>query len=291
MSNFAFNAHGRIAFLRKSENNSLAILVVDQQGNLIHSVPLDPAHAENSAGWSNLTCLGPEKFLLFRDNPADRNKMAGVFVDVATGKTTPIPGFTTTVLSQVASFRDGGFVVLGGRADFSGTSAGDHGLRCFDARGNRVWSVPGSGNPVDPASLFGPTELTVTTERLVAVFDPHRDTVQFFDRTGKHHHTDNLKEAWGRKPTYPTGLSADQDGGIVVEQFQGDPPIVRMNADGSIRGQVKPRLKDGRKIALRDAQVAPDGVLWVSDGHALFRLIQSGVVGRVLGRSTRAAHV
>ena len=93
-----------------------------------------------------------------------------------------------------------------------------------------------------------------------------------------------MKKAWGREPAYPSDLSADRDGGVVVHDFQGDPPIVRMNADGTIRAQVKPRLKEGRTIDLRDAQVAPDGVLWVSDGHTLYRL-ESGLVGRVLGEA------
>jgi hypothetical protein len=46
---------------------------------------------------------------------------------------------------------------------------------------------------------------------------------------------------------------------------------------------VTPRSKDGRRIRVEDAQVAPDGALWVSDGHALFRLTESGEFDRVLG--------
>ena len=51
---------------------------------------------------------------------------------------------------------------------------------------------------------------------------------------------------------------------------------------------MQPRLKDGRRIDLRDAQVAPDGVLWVSDGHAIYRLLDSGLTGRVLGEAPNA---
>ena len=120
---------------------------------------------------------------------------------------------------------------------------------------------------------------------MVAVVDVIRKTVQFFDRAGKHHHTVDLKKAWGREPTYPSDISADRDGGVVVQDFQGDPPIVRMKADGTVRAQVRPRLKDGRTFQLFDAQVAPDGVLWVSDGHALYRLIESGTAHRVLGEA------
>ena len=285
VSDFVFDARGRIAFLRRSEGKSVALVVVDQQGKVLHTVPLDSAHAENRAGWSGLTCVGPDKYLLIRDDPNDGNKMEGALVDLATGKATPIPGFTTTVLSKVAGFPDGGFVVKGGLAYFRGGATSDHGLRAFDGRGKRLWSLPGNGDSNDPAALFSPNDLTVTTEGMVAVVDVIRKSVQFFDRAGKHHHTVDLKRAWGREPSYPSDLSADRDGGVVVEDFQGDPPIVRMKADGTVRAQVRPRLKDGRTFRLSDAQVAPDGALWVSDGHALFRLGESGEVDRVLGEA------
>ncbi len=48
---------------------------------------------------------------------------------------------------------------------------------------------------------------------------------------------------------------------------------------------MKPRLKDGGAFSLSDVRVAPDGALWVSDGHALYRLTESGVVDRVLGEA------
>ena len=285
MSDFVFDARGRIAFLRRSEGKSVALVVVDQQGKVLHTVPLDSAHAENRAGWSGLTCVGPDNYLLIRDDPNDGNKMEGALVDLATGKATPIPGFTTTVLSKVAGFPDGGFVVKGGLAYFRGGATSDNGLRAYDGRGKRLWSLPGNGDSNDPAALFSPNDLTVTTEGMVAVVDVIRKSVQFFDRAGKHHHTVDLKRAWGREPSYPSDLSADRDGGVVVEDFQGDPPIVRMKADGTVRAQVRPRLKDGRTFRLSDAQVAPDGALWVSDGHALFRLGESGEVDRVLGEA------
>jgi hypothetical protein len=283
VSNFVFDGRGRIAFLRRSENNVLALVVVDQQGKVLHAVPLDSGHAEGRAGWSGLTGVGPDRYLLIRDQPNDQSKMEGAMVDVATGKATPIPGFSTTVLSKIAGFPDEGFVVLGGLAYFRGGATSDHSLHAFDGRVKQRWSLPGNGDSNDPAAVFSPDDLTVTTEGMVAVIDVIRKTVQFFERAGKHHHTVDLKKAWGREPRYPSGLSADRNGGVVIEDFQGDPPIVRMSADGTVRAQVKPRLKNGRTFRLHDAQVAPDGALWVSDGHALFRLAESGEVDRVLG--------
>jgi hypothetical protein len=281
VSEFVFDDKGRIAFLRSSGSKSLALLVVDQEGKVLHCVPLDSARSENGAGWSGLTCVGLNKYLLIRGDLKDSNKMEGALVDVATGKATPIPGFTTTVLSEVAGFRDGGFVVKGGLAEMTS----DNSLLAFDSRGKRLWSLPGNGDVNDPGSLFSPNDVTVTSDGMVAVVDVIRKAVQFFDRAGRYDRAVDLKKAWGREPVYPSGISADRDGGVVIHDFQGDPPIVRMAADGTVRAELKPRLKNGRTFRLSDAQIAPDGVLWVSDGHALYRLTDSGTAHRVLGEA------
>jgi hypothetical protein len=282
---FVFDPGGHIAFLRWSEKRSLAVVVVDQKGKVLHTCALDLSHAQDRVGWSDLTCVGAGRYLLLRDNPSDRNQQQAAVLDVATGKTTPIAGFTTTNGSKFAGFADGGFAVLGGIRSFRGGGTPDQSLRTFNERGERLGAVPGNGDANDPAALFSPAALTVTTDGLVAVVDVIRKSVQFFERRGKHHHTVDLKKAWGREPHYPSDIMADRDGGVVVHDFGGDLPFVRMNADGTIRAQVRPRLKNGVAIDLRDTQVAPDGVLWVSDGHALYRLLESGVAGSVLGEA------
>ena len=260
-------------------------MVVDQRGKLLHTVALESGPRENPAEWCELTCVGPEKFLLLRTASSDKHKMEAAVVDVAAGKTTPVAGFTTSVLSKVAGFADGGFALVGGLLYFRGGATGDHHLRCFDGGGKLLWFVPGMGDEKDPAALFHPTNVAVTTDGKIAVIDVSRKLVQFCDRADRHHHTVDLKKAWGREPHYPSDISADRDGGVLVHDFRGSVPIVRMNADGTVRAEVRPRLKNGAAIHLSDAQVAPDGVLWVSDGHAVYRLIESGVAGRVLGEA------
>ena len=205
--------------------------------------------------------------------------MEGARVDLVAGKATLVPGFAKTEISEIAGFPDGGFVVKGGVAEMTS----DDRLTAFDSQGKRLWSLPGNGDLNDPAALFSPKDVAVTTDGKVAVVDVIGKTVQLFDRAGKHGHTVDLKKAWGREPAYPSDISADRDGGVVVQDFQGNPPIVQMKADGTVRAEVKPRLKDGGTFRLSDAQVAPDGVLWVSDGHALYRLVESGTAHRVLG--------
>ncbi len=57
----------------------------------------------------------------------------------------------------------------------------------------------------------------------------------------------------------------------------------------TIRGGFRPKYADGRRFRPRgDVKVAPDGRLWTSDGHALLRLDDAGIVDLVLGRAPQA---
>ncbi len=282
---FEFDPRGRIAFLRQSNSKSLALSVMDQEGKAICKVLLDSACTEDKVKWSDLACLGLRAYLVLRFAPGDRAMMEGAIVDVETRTITPIPGFNTTVGSKIAGFVDGSFFVLGGLTDLRGGQTSDRGLHAFDRRGKRLWSLPQNGGMNDPDALFGARDLTVTTERMVAVIDASRKTVPIFDRAGKLHHNIDLNGACERRSYDPSGISADRDGGVVVHDFQGDPPIVRMRADETVRAEVRPRMNDGRRLHLSDAQVAPGGALWVSDGQALYRLAESGIVDRVLGEA------
>ncbi len=282
LGQFDFDARGRIAFLGRTGTDPLSFVVVDQAGKILHRIPLDASREENGPGWYNFTCVGADRYFLFRSDPNHQDALQGALVDVSSGKITPIADFTKPALSKVAGFADGCVVVKDGLTVSPNGAVSCEGLRFFDSRGKLVWSVPGHGDSNNPAALFSPQGVTVTTDGMIAVVDVIRKLVQFFDRAGKHHHTVDLKKAWGREPTYPAGISADRAGGVLVQDFQGDPPIVRMNADGTVRAQVRPRLKNNAAIDVCDAHVAPDGVLWVSDRHALYRLTESGVVDSVL---------
>ena len=102
--------------------------------------------------------------------------------------------------------------------------------------GRSFGELQGSGDFKDLSSFYGsPKDITATTNGMIATLDGSRNLVQFFDRTGKHHHTIDLEKAWGRKPNYLSEIAADRDGGVIVEDFHGEHPLVRMNVDGTVR--------------------------------------------------------
>jgi hypothetical protein len=283
VNHFVFDDRGRIAFPRVVGEKAPELVVVDQSGGVVKTIRLDPTHAENRAGWSAVAWVGGDRYLLLRDDPNDENRMEAFRVDVAAGTAMRVAGFSTTVLSKAAGFADGRFVVKGGLSYFPGGATSDHSLSAFDAGAHRLWKIDGNGDHKDPAALFSPEAIAVTTDGKVAVLDNIRKTLQFFGGDGKFIRAIDLKKAWGREPNYPSGLSPDRDGGVLIHDFQGQPPLVRMSAAGAMRGGVRPRHPDGREFRISVAQVAPDGSIWVSDGHALMRLAESGVVERVLG--------
>ncbi len=219
--------------------------------------------------------VGGERFVLINSTSAHGN-CAGTawWADFTTGKTTAITNFDRSHVGYVAGFPDGKFLV--------GAWNCDDGITAFDAQGRRAWSqrsdLVENGRTVMRQS---PKALTVTTTGEVVALEIDSKSVYRFDRNGRHLGTFDLAKAWGREPNDPTGIEADKAGGFIISDSKGSPPVVRMNADGSVRAAFQPRNPDGRATGT-EVKAAPDGRLWTCDGHALLRLDDAGVVDRVL---------
>lgn len=278
----AFDDRGRIAFLRDASGKTPSLVVIDQLGRVLRTIALDGTRSEDERGWCNLTWVGKERYLLLRDSTANGRTMDAWWVDAALGKASQVPGFSTSALSEAAGFPDGRFVVKGGLHYSRHSATGDDNLYAFDAKGGRAWTLE-QGDHTDPAALFDLKSVAITTDGRIAVLDNIRGFIQFFAADGKHLRTVEVAKAWRRNPSYLTTLAADRDGGLLVSDFEGTPPLVRMAADGRVRAGIQPSYPDGHKLGIRDAQVAPDGSVWVTDGYALLRLGESGAADRVLG--------
>ena len=144
----------------------------------------------------------------------------------------------------------------------------------------------------DKRSLFSPNDIALTTRGQVAVVDVIQHRVQFFDTKGAFTGDVNLDKAWGRKPRYPNEISADRDGGVLIYDFHGSPPIVRMNADGKVLAQFQLKHSDGRMLdPTCGVKVSPSGQLWACDGSSLVQLNDQGVANRVLGPPPSNEHL
>jgi hypothetical protein len=279
---FEIDDKGRIAFLRVT-TKAADLVVVDQQGVVLHTVPLDPAPGESDRSWFDLAWGGGDRYVVTRALPEGKQGIEAVLVDAATAKVTPMPGPGWTALSEIAGRPDGGFVIRGGLRIGPGGLVPPPLIVAYDAKGARCWSVEGDHDSNNPASLFSPKAMTVNAKGEMAVVDVIRHLIQWFDRDGKFLRAVDLQKAWGRKPNYPSGLAADRDGGLIVRDFLAKSPLVRIAADGKIRAEMRPRYADGRAMMIADFGVAPDGRIWVCNGFAIMRLADSGVVDQTLG--------
>jgi hypothetical protein len=116
----------------------------------------------------------------------------------------------------------------------------------------------------------------------VAVFNSHASLRREID----------LEKSWGRRANYPSGIAPDIDGGFIVEDFDAAVPFVRMRADETVRGELRPRYSDGRPTGrLFRVRAAPDGGIWGSDGEALLRLSEDGTVEEGVGALASVDHL
>jgi len=276
---FVLDGRGRIAFLRHEQEGAQSFVLVDASGELLHELALD-FDDEPDAASSSCTWVGGNRFVITRSEYGVEGKAKAWWLDAETGDMQPIPGFDCPPVESIDGSPDGSFVVLGTmRYQYTMTDM----LCGFDPKGKREWTID-EGQPRDADLLFSPEDATVTSSGEVAVVDNIRKSIQFFDRRGKYLRTIDLEQTWGRRPNYLAGIANDVKGQVLVHDFHGTPPFVRLAPDGTVKDGFRPKYADGRGFATRgDVQVSVDGRLWTSDGHALLRLDDAGVVDLVLG--------
>jgi hypothetical protein len=254
---------------------------------VLHEQPfqaLPPPAVEGAVRWHD---LGGDRWLLDGTVYAKEGKRRTVLcANGSSGEVAPLPGFRLPASGaieldnlEIAPLGDG-FVVLG-TFDFQ-TTMTDR-LFCFDGHGKMRWSV--LQNYQDETALFSPQDVTVTSEERIVVVDSIRKGLQVFDKSGKHVRNIELGEACGQVLNYPTVVSPDPDGGVLVYDHQGTPPLWHVDLDEPACRPITPRFPDGRspELLARNARFAPDGILWTSDGHSLHALDDEGVVAKTVG--------
>jgi hypothetical protein len=279
--NFAPGEAGRFGVLRNcgcDSEGKHSLVIVNDSGKLVREVPLPPAKGEAHPN-DHLAWLKGDAWVVttsFSGNRSDHSTAARV--DAATGMVTPLTAFTASSIDALAGQSDGGFVAL--TRDYE-TSTLEQTVTAFDEHGSKRWDIhEGNGE----GELFSPEGVAVATSGEVVVLENIRNQLKIFTPDGQYRATIDLKDTWGRKPNYVSGIHADSSGGVLIHDFQGSPSIVHMSLSGDVLGTFTPAYKDARHFDITgDVQASPTGDLWTSDGHALLHLDKRGVVDRVLG--------
>jgi sugar lactone lactonase YvrE len=272
---FEVDDHGRFGFLRRDPDATRFVLL-DDQGDLVREVALQPELGADASAW--LAWCGESRWVVVwsRHQPPEST---AAWLDAETGTITTIEAFSAQVIEALAGRRDGGFVALErtetrletGRAVSVGTS-----LVAFDATGRSQWRVG--------EMLLADDDVAVTPSGRVAVIGPVGGVVQVFASDGSLEQTIGLEKAFGRNPSYPSGISADVEGGLLCDDFGSGTPLVRLRADGTLRTALAAHYADGRPTGrLYRVRIDRDGRLWGTDGEALLRLDESGAVDQIVG--------
>ncbi|MEO8671348.1 MAG: hypothetical protein ABI411_08550 [Tahibacter sp.] len=278
---FGMDDQGRFGFVAGCgcDGQAAEITLVDHSGELVRRTPIprsiDSSHAESKLIW-----LRDDTWLLVQSRYAEPSKILAYRFNATDGSLRSMDGFHPPHIEKLVSTRDGGFAVLG---SIDTTFTHEDVLVAFDANGKQRWQI--AEDISDREKLFSPVEFTVTTSGEVVVLENIRKILQIYNSDGSFQKTIDLVSAWERQPNYPSGIEADKTGGVIVVDFQGHPPIVRMSLSGQVVSEFDPHFSDGRQFSMSgNVQSGTDGKLWTSDGAALLRLDERGQVDLVLGQ-------
>lgn len=285
---FAFDGQGRIALLRKETKQKATFLLVTAEGQILREVRLPELSTTDGWQWPHFAWVGGDRFVVLPSRTSGQKTGTGWWVDFRTNSVTAIPDFYPPDVKRVVGFADGGFAFLGSTPDKYGSTETLHG---YDARGRELWKRGKRGYSDQPDEMLSPTDLTVTSEGKLAVLDVVCHTIQYFSRQGKYERTIDLDQIWPRKPNYPSGIAGDQNGGLLIADYHGNPPFLRTDANGVIRREFRHRFGDGREFYAFRTQVAPDGRVWTCDGFSLLRLDVDGKADHILGEVPSSANL
>ncbi|NOT28832.1 MAG: hypothetical protein HOP15_00115 [Planctomycetes bacterium] len=273
---FGFDAEGHVRFAR-GEEGGITLVRLSEAGGL-RSATRVPAFASDVRRFHWYPLAG-SRWLAVAPTLEEDTKARAWRVDEGTGAYEELAEFPGQDVARVAELPGERLLVLSTwHSAFTMTDT----LSACAETGETLWSI--DEDYQDPAKLFAPQDVAVTSGGRVVVLDNIRKVLQVFTDQGQYVETIDLATAWGREPGYPSSIVRDRDGGVLVHA-DGEPPLWRMALDGTVRAKFDARMTDGvpRIEYRRSLRVAPDGRLWTTDGHELVRLDENGVVDQQLG--------
>ncbi len=266
---FDIDGHGRLGFVR-CDPGAFALVVVDVNGNVLTEIPLESTDNEMScpsAAW-----LGAGVWAVVARGQGD-DVTTLHSVDVTTKKIRLLAELETELLISLRSYEGQGLLVLQGFPNV---------LLILDVSGKE--SVRLEGDNYDERTLFSPADVTALPDGGFAVLDNIRDIIQIFRADGVYVDTIDLEALLGKVPSYPASITAASDGRLAIWDFGAKRPLLLLTAGRALLAELAPRYDDGRPTdGLDSLRYSPDGALWASDGEALLRLSDEGVVDAVAG--------
>ncbi len=276
---FGFDGTGRINVLRRGKSDDYTLALVETNGTLVRDVALPNPTRQGLPRQVRFAWATKDHWIVTSSELGPEGKTVAWWLNAPAGKLEPISGFAAPDVESLVGTPDGGFVAL---CVYHYKYTMEDELIAFDHLGKVRWTV--KQDYQNERAIFNPKDITLTTSGRLAVLDNIRHAIQYFDLKGAFLKNIDLEKAWGRKPNYPSEISPEIDGGVLVYDFQGSPPIVRMNSEGKVVSQFLLKHKDGRAIdPTYGVRVSPSGRIWACDGASLVSVTDEGIAELVLG--------
>ena len=271
---FGIERGGDISFIRwEQEAKAYSCVRLDSKGELLSEQPA-ALPTDDEAYLMSWTWLGAGTWLGTMTTMPDDEFVVWLF-DTASGQVTELHDFPSpsSMRNAIAADGNGGFAI-----------ATRQRIERFAPDGSRVWVWNGEGADLE-GYLSGFADVAITSRGEVVAFDKLGERVFLLSREGAYQRTIELKEGLPQELNYPTDVIPDRDGGFLLVDFKGEPPVWRLALDGTVRGSMSlsspdATLADGMEDELL---LAPNDRLWTTDGNALFRIDEEGAVDRIVG--------
>lgn len=285
VGDFEFDGAGRIGFVAPASGGRFQFTLVDPARAPPRKVAL-PFGRQSDTAFPKSAWVGGDNWVILYARSNHETSTKAWVLDANAGTVALVEGFASPAPAPdhgAAGAGSRGFVVLGMRhSELVITDS----VTAFGATGERLWTVE------RPGMSYSPQAVATRPDGRVGVLIGISNQIVVLSDKGVRERTIDLDRSLGVKPNYVSGLDADEDGGWILHDFQGTPPVYRLDAAGRIKKAFEPRYSDGRVFRITGGvRRAPDGRLWTSDGAALLRLDGDGTVDLVLGRPPDASSI
>lgn len=281
---WAIDGQGQFGFLRE-DGPSWTFGLVDAEGKLLLEMPeVAKMPAKDSGGEVMLAWSGGSTWIV-AVTPIYDGKTSLWRLDAAKKTKQAITGANYAHVKALAAFPDGGFVSIGEyRKKPLEINPGETFLCAFDKAGRLRWRVGLSPTDEHQGITWSAEHVAVTSRGEIVVLDGAASVVaKLFDAKGKFLRHADLGEAFGTLPR-AYGVEADLDGGFVVYYFREPVPVIRFNADGTVREKIRPVYAGGHLISpVGGVRIAPNGTVRIFDGSAFLELDDHHRATRAIG--------
>ncbi|MBI3818594.1 MAG: hypothetical protein HY286_07890 [Planctomycetes bacterium] len=279
---FSRDDSGRFLLLMKDGLESFKISLVDGNFKILKAFHA-PDIFNDTLPLSQIVPIARDLWLLAGSSVyGERPRGAAGIFNVSSGEFTPMPNMPAYGIAAVEPARGGGFVVLAKKHMMD--SIVDE-IYKTGKDGSIIWTI-GRGAKNREGTLSSPEDIAVLENGDIAVVESEANDIKLFDQAGVYKCTIKLGEAGDHKIHYPSGISSDRAGGVIIYDSGSAKAFVHLDADWKVVAEFNPKFGDEQEVTFwGKIRTGSDHKFWIADGIVLYQIDGNGVVQTALGES------